>query len=154
MNLSRLYEILASTTCQLRKQEESVTKERVGNVDVVHVYGMAHESEIDGDSEFEKVDCHFVTIGVHREMAETIKDDLISILKEYPEPDRLARGPSYIEVGGVIGDQGAAFQLFALGEVLGFWQVMTPTMLGFSGPEADKLAGSGAIMISGFKVDG
>jgi len=80
------------------------------------------------------------------------RGEIITILKDYPQLERLAGGPSYIEVGGVIGDQGAAFQLFALGEVLGLWKVVTPKILGMDDATARQLAGSGMIMISGFKA--
>lgn len=150
MNLDRLHEILRETTVQLRKGAE-VEEREVGNVHVTEVYAMPHESESkDG---ILKVDCHFVKVGVDTTKAEEYRDELIGILKTYPAPDRLAGGPSYIEVGREIGDQDAAFQLFALGEVLGLWQVITPEKLGFTGPEARQMAGRGFVMMSsGFKV--
>ena len=149
MNLDGLYAILRDTTVQLRKGEE-VTEEQVGSVRRVDVYAMPHESEAEGN--LVKVDCHFVVVGVDKAKAEKHRDELIAILKTYPAQDRLAGGPSYIEVGAEIGDQGAAFQLFALGEALGLWQVITPKTVGIAGAEADQLAGSGMVMISGFKA--
>lgn len=151
MNIDRLYDILRETTVQLRKGP-GVEKERVGNVDVTHVYAMPHVSE--AKPGLETVDCEFLAIGVDRDRAEQHRAELLTILRAYPEPDRLRGGPSYIEVGAVIGDQGAAFQLFALGEVLGLWMVITPAVMGFSGPEARDLAGRGFVMISGFKDNG
>lgn len=127
MDTKRLYEILGETTIQLRKG------------DVVH-----------GTPEM--VDLEFLVIGVDRAAAERLRAELISILNTYPRPDRLASGPSYIEVGGEIGDQGAAFQLFALGKVLGLWGVITPATFGMKGEEAKRAAGAGYIMISGYKA--
>lgn len=118
----------------------------------VTIDAMPHESKVE-DNGIVKVDCHFVVIGVHKAAAGAHKEELISILKEYPKPDRLAGGPSYIEMGGEIGDQGAAFQLFAVGEVLGLWKVITPKTLGITGPAADEVAGGGLVMISGFKPE-
>ena len=165
MNLDRLYEILRETTIQLRKGAEiegdpalvKAIKDFKGSDDldklpggVAEVYAMPHESEAkDG---IVKVDCHFIVVGVDKAKAEKHRDELVAILKTYPMPDRLADGPSYIEVGGEIGDQGAAFQLFALGEVLGLWQVITPEKLGITGPEARQMAGMGFVMMSGFKA--
>ncbi len=163
MNLKRLYEILRATTVQLRKGEEiegdpelvKAVKNLKEGDDAsklpggsVHIYAMPHESQV--KSSIEKVDCHFITVGVDKAKAEQYKDELIAILKTYPQPERLAGGPSYIEVGAVIGDQGAAFMLFALGKVLGLWDVITPEKLGITGPPADQLAGSGLVMMSGF----
>ena len=151
MNLKRLYQILNITTVQLRKGPE-VTQENVGPLEVIHVYDMPHESE--ALSHVEKIDLEMLVIGVDRKEAEAYKNELIGILNTYPEPDRLAGGPSYIEVGAAIGDQGAAFQLFALGKVLGLWDVITPATFGMTGEEARKAAGSGFVMITGYKKGG
>lgn len=159
MDLNRLHQILNETTHQLRKGEviegddELVDAIKSGADDlpggVVHIYAMPHEDE--APPNLERVDLEFLTIGVNRAKAEERKSELIEILDAYPEPERLRGGPSYIEVGAVIGDQGAAFQLFALGKVLGIWDVITPTAMGFSGQEAEQMAGSGFIMITGYR---
>lgn len=149
MNLDRLYQILRETTVQLRKGAE-VEERRVGNVQVTEVYAMPHDAQ--AKNGIVKVDCHFIVVGVDKAKAEQHKGELVAILKTYSQPDRLAGGPSYIEVGAEIGDQGAAFQLFALGKVLGLWDIITPEKLGFTGPEASQMAGSGFVMISGFKT--
>lgn len=165
MNLDRLYQILRETTAQFRKGEgiegdpqlvdavknfkesDNVDKLPDGSVDI---YAMPHESQAkDG---IEKVDLHFIVVGVDKVKAEQYKDELVAILKTYPQPERLAGGPSYIEVGGEIGDQGAAFQLFALGKILGLWDIITPEKLGFTGAEASQMAGRGFVMMSGFKT--
>jgi hypothetical protein len=161
MNLDRLYEILNETTMQLRKGDvvhgdkhlvdaikdgRDLSKEPGG---VVTIDAMPHVSEAKPD--IEKVDLEFLVIGVDRAKAQAHKDELVSILKTYPEPERLASGPSYIEVGGELGDQGAAFMLFALGKALGLWDIITPASMGFDGAEARAMAGQGFIMISGFK---
>lgn len=165
MNLDRLYQILRDTTVQLRKGEkiegdpklvEAVKNFKEGDDasklpgGSVHIYAMPHESQ--AKNGIEKVDCHFIMVGVNKAKAEQYKNELVAILKTYPQPKRLAGGPSYIEVGAEIGDQGAAFQLFALGKVLGLWDVITPEKLGITGPAARQLAGSGMVMISGFKA--
>lgn len=164
MNLPRLYQILGETTVQLRKGE--VIHGDKPLVDAINA-GVEHDKLPGGVVTFdlmphesaaapniEKVDVEFMVVGVDRAAAERHKDELVSILKEYPEPERLARGPSYIEVGAVIGDQGAAFQLFAVGKVLGLWRVITPSMMGFTGAEAERMAGMGFVMVSGFSSAG
>jgi hypothetical protein len=150
MNLNRLYEILGATTIQFRKGEV-IEKHTVGDaVDVVEINMMPHSDEAHPD--LEKVDLEFLVIGVDKAKAEQHRAELVSILSDYPQPDRLAGGPSYIEVGAEIGDQGAAFQLFALGKVLGLWDVITPKAMGFEGPEAREMAGRGFVMMTGFKA--
>lgn len=157
MNIARLHEILRETTVQLRKGETLegttalVDAIKRGDEDlpggVAEFYCMPHEA----DADLVKVDCEFLVIGVDKAKANDRRAELVSILDTYPNPDRLAGGPSYIEVGDEIGDQGAAFQLFALGKVLGLWDVITPATMGLTGSEARQLAGSGFVMITGYR---
>ena len=117
---------------------------------VLSIFAMPHESEAGPD--LEKVDLHFITIGVYRLKAESKRAELLELLAEYPDPESLAGGPSYITVGAEIGSQSGAFQLFALGKALGLWQVITPRKLGVTGDMADQMAGSGFIMMTGYSV--
>jgi len=146
MDLNRLHEILDETTMQLRTGEPVVESTR-GSIQVTDMYLMPH---VDDVADVEKIDMVLVVVGVDKTKAAARKEELIGLLKTYPAPERLAGGPSYIEVGGVIGDQGAAFQLFALGEVLGLWRVVTPRLLGAEGDKARYMAGAGFVVITGF----
>ena len=130
------------------KEGRDMDKEPGG---VVTIDAMPHVIEAPTGG-VEKVDLEFLVIGVDKAAAEKNRAELVEILKTYPQPDRLAGGPSYIEVGAEIGDQGAAFQLFALGKVLGLWDVVTPATMGFTGAEARQIAGSGFVMMTGFKA--
>ena len=145
MDLKRLGEILYETTREYRKG--AVVERSAGAVmDVSEVYIMPHVSEAPDTHQL--VDCEFLEIGVDKTKAERLKPDLIEVLKGYPEMDRFIGGPSYIEVGGVLGDQSAAFRLFALMKVLGLGDLITPATFGFKGQEARDAAGSGFIMIA------
>lgn len=161
MDTERLHKILSETTVQLRKGEvvtgtpelvEEFKSLKPGDElkggGVLEIYAMPHENE--ALPNIEKVDLSFLTIGVDRAAAEKHRAELVKIMQSYPSPERLQSGPSYIEVGAEIGDQGAAFQLFALGKVLGFWDVITPERLGLTGEAARSAAGAGYIMITGF----
>lgn len=97
------------------------------------------------------VNVHFFVVGVHKEKAEAKKEEFEELLRTYDDPERLSLGPSYIEAGGVIGDQGAAMVMFAVGKVLGLWDVIIPEDLGCSKEEADMLAGNGMVMMTGWK---
>ena len=161
MNTQRLYEILHEVTTQYRKGEvyegspnlveqakAGVPFEKMTGGGSLEVYAMEHTTNM--PPQLESVDVHFMTIGVDAEKAKTHRDEIVRLLAEYPAKDRLAQGPSYIEVGGVLGSQDLAFQLFAVGDVLGFWNVITPETLGFSGSEGREMAGRGLVMISGY----
>jgi hypothetical protein len=58
---------------------------------------------------------------------------------------------SYIEIGGILGDQGIALQLMGLGTLLGIWELVTPRKLGFSEDIVMKLAGIGYVTVKTFK---
>src|ERR1700679_3108460 len=156
MNTARLYEILSACTVQLRKGEvfegtsEIVEQAKSGKDitvgGVLEVFAMPHESE--ALPTIEKVDMVFLTIGVDKAEAEKHSAELRKILADYP---RSKDGPSYIEVGAEIGDQGAAVQLFAVGKVLGFWDVITPGTLGIKGAQARVMASVGFIICSGMR---
>jgi hypothetical protein len=149
MDTEKLYKILKETTMQLRKGN-AMKEDKTEWGRVVHLYFMQHVSEVT-DKDVEFVDMHFITVGVNRPQAEKYRDELVALLKTYPNFERFKQGLSYIEVGGEIGDQGAAFQLFALGKVLKLWEVITPEVMGMDGEMADALAGRGFIMFSGYK---
>lgn len=156
MDVGKLHQILAKTTMQFRKGEalegtpQLVEAIKAGAEElpggVAEFYAMPPVPN-EASKDVELVDVEFICVGVNRVEAEKQRADLVEILSEYP---RLKDGPSYIEVGAQIGDQGAAFNLFALGKVLGLWNVITPAFFGFTGEEAREMAGSGFVMITGY----
>lgn len=148
MNMDRLYEILRDCTIQLRTGEPVTTEQRPG-LTVTTLNFNPHESEARPD--LERVDLLLLTVGVDKALAEERKTELVSLLREWPDPDMLKRGPSYIHIGGVIGDQGTAFQLMAIGKVLGLWDIITAETMGADREQAVQAAGSGWVMISGFR---
>jgi hypothetical protein len=153
MDTKRLHEIIAETTGQFRKGPEVTRDDATPQrpVNVVHVYLMPHESEAPTGDDFALVDCHFIKVGVDKAKAALIRDELVRILDKYEPRDELAGGPSYMHMGRYM-EQGTAFQLFALGKVLGLWDLITPASMGFEGAEADRMAGSGFVMCTGLKA--
>lgn len=131
MDLQRLHEILDMTTIFYRSSQREFVELAPG---------------------VEVVDLELVSVAVSEGAANILKAELIKILDTYPQLDRLKLGPSYIEVGAVIGDQGAAFRLFALGKVLGLWDIITPSQLSKinSDEKTRELGGLGLVMISGY----
>lgn len=96
------------------------------------------------------IDVHYFVVGVDQDSAEACRDDLVALLADYPDPEKLRSGPSYITVGAHLGDQAMAFRLFALGEVLGLWKLVTPALMKLEGEMAEQAAGNGFIMITGY----
>lgn len=154
MDITRLHQILSETTQEYRKGPEVVQEEKelaTGvSLKTTHVYAMPHAAQASWSPEYKGVDCHFITVGVDVPKAQKALPELLDILATYPRPERLVGGPSYIEIGAEIGSQEDALRLYALGEVLGLWQVITPERMGITGEEADKLAGAGMVMITGY----
>ena len=89
------------------------------------------------------VNVHFFWVSVK---GDPKQEDLRRLLeRDYPDLGRLRGGPSYIELGGVLGDQGVALCLIGLGKLVGLWKAVTPEKLGFSGAQAGQLAGQGFV---------
>lgn len=160
MDTSKLYAILRETTVELRKgavfegtpslvAQAEAGAEKLRGGGVLEIYAMPHVDE--APENIERVDVEFEVIGVDRDKAEARRGEFIALMDSYPQPERLAGGPSYIEVGAEIGSQSGAFQMFALGKVLGLWDIITPSKMGFAGEEARQMAGSGFIMITGYR---
>ena len=147
MDLEFLYRILKETTVPLRKGEIQ-TERIVGNVKVIEYYGMPHVNE---RQNLEKVDMHYIVVGVDKEKADLYRREFIRVIKTYPDLNRFREGLSYIEIGGIVDSQEAALQLMALGKVLGLWNIMTPEKMGAPTDMRDELAGRGFILITGVK---
>jgi hypothetical protein len=59
---------------------------------------------------------------------------------------------NYMEIGAWIGDQGLAMLYMTLGVYLGAFTLLSPALLGLSGPEALQLAGMGMLSIQAKRV--
>lgn len=93
------------------------------------------------------VDTHFAVVGVDKEKAEQHRQEIVDWAKAHIDHEM-----SYIELGGIIGDQGMALCFMALGPALGLWQVLTPATFGIDGKLADEMAGIGYVMITTLEV--
>jgi hypothetical protein len=94
------------------------------------------------------VDVHFYWVSAKDNPT---KEELLPLLKEYPDQERLAGGPSYVEMGGMLGSQDLALRLIGLGALVGVWEAITPERLGITGAAAQKAAGYGYVMCSGLR---
>src|SRR3989344_4002115 len=146
-----LHDIIQDSTRVFRKGEE-VEKRRVGSVDVVEIFGYDHTNQAPLGDNFEKVDMIFVDVVVDRSRATQYREALVEQLRNYPQPERLAGGPSYIELAPNLGmEQEGALRFMALGKTLGMWDIMSAKTLGMNDEEARQMAGQGFLMISGYK---
>lgn len=146
----RLYQILDQVTTRFRKGP-MVERSTSGLLDVIDIYEMPHVD--DAPANLVKIDVGVpMVIGVDVEAALPLKDEVRRLLLELKPLDEWQRGPSYITVGAWLGSQDAAFSLFALGEVLDLWHVITPQRLGETDEEVIRRAvGSGFVMITGLR---
>lgn len=96
-------------------------------------------------------DVYLFRLAVLKPALEEYRPAFLALLAEYPEPERLPRGPNYLEVGAALNDQRTALLAFAVGHLLGVWKVVTPYDLGVSEPAAARMAGGGMVLISGYK---
>jgi hypothetical protein len=60
---------------------------------------------------------------------------------------------NYMELGAWIGDQGLGMLYMALGVSLGAFTLLSPALLGFSGPEALQFAGMGMLSIQAKRME-
>jgi hypothetical protein len=96
------------------------------------------------------VDLHFFWVSMR---GEPKIEEFKALLKEYPNPERLKLGPSYIELGAALDSQEIALRFLGLGGIFNLWDILTPASIGFTEPvRANTLAENGLIMMSGYDV--
>lgn len=137
-----LVTIINECTKTFRKGTEFTTDES----GAVHVWLMDHFST--ADERFKLVDLHFHYVGVDETMAKFYRVEFIQAVVPLFGELINKREVGYIELGAIIGSQDAAFLVFAVGEVLGLWQILSPSRMGFTGEIGDQLAGQGYITIT------
>lgn len=101
------------------------------------------------------IDTHFIPVGITEAAAdrEGFTQALDAALADHGEfcdvsAARLREGPSYIELGGWLGDQSLALRFMALAEFQGRGKVITPAILGLTGEDAEKAAGNGYVLLA------
>lgn len=112
----------------------------------------------DGDTT--TINCHFVEVGFTEALAELGHDEFAALIRacaagEFTRMDDAAwaAGPSYLTVGGWIGDQTLAFQFMAACVAHGLAPgVITPARLGFTGAAGDAMAGGGLVMLAPMRL--
>lgn len=148
MNKQRLMEVLNDSTCVISKGEP--TQRKLPGISLL-LWGLmvpANDSRIDA---LEKVDCQFLTIGVNKSQAEKHRAEFIAFLEEYPEPTKLADGPTYKHLSTIVGDDITALRIFGLGQALGIWDVLLPANLGVPQDLVEEAADLGLIVTTGYQ---
>lgn len=168
MNIDRLYEIIRDCAVQCRtgpavtvdgEEATEAQKQQIneGTMEsgVIEFFSMPHISEVQKQRpDMKLVDMVFLDIAVDPAKAEKHRAELVSILNQYPEMDRLKSGPSYMELGAVFGDQGFAMMVMAVGSVLGLWGIISGKLTGMSDEDARDAAGIGFLLVSGYDPNG
>jgi hypothetical protein len=101
-------------------------------------------------SHLQKVDCHYVTVGVNERQAQVDREEFVELLESFPDSKRMQDGPSYKHVASVVGDEMTAFRVFGLGQALGLWDVLLPSQFGFPEYLVDEAAELGLIVTTGY----
>lgn len=148
MDRTRLMEVLNTTTCLISNGVR--TQSKLPGIPIL-LWGLLL-SPLDAEADrFEKIDCHFVTVGVNPQQAEAHRQDFLALLEQFPDAQRLYDGPSYKHVAGVVGDEMTALRVFGLGQALGLWKVILPVQVGIPPELADEAASLGLIVTTGYK---
>ena len=121
-------------------------------------YVSAHTKVYDAD---EVADTGIAHVSVHfyqvAAVGEPTRQELLDLIADNEKGEwttialsRAEEGPSYIEWGGWIGDQGLALRLLGLGELVGLWQVITPERMNVPLELRGDMAGAGYVCNAGF----
>jgi hypothetical protein len=148
VNKARLMEVLNNTTCLISNGVR--TQRKMPGVPIL-LWGLLLTT-VDADAKkLQQVDCHFITVGVNQEQAESHRQAFIDLLEEFPDVQKLSDGPSYKHIASVVGDEMTAFRIFGLGQTLGLWEVMLPSQFGVDPELVDEAAELGLITTTGYE---
>jgi len=132
-----------------RRPGQEVIEERdVGNVHVVE-FNMFDQAPPGAT----RADVHFVLVAPTEGLPD--REEFARVLREAAGPgdfttlstEDLAKGPSYIALGGWLGSQDLALMLIGAAELVGYAKAITPEVLGITGEMADQLAGQGMVFL-------
>jgi hypothetical protein len=113
---------------QVFRKGGEVTRKKVGNIEVVEVFGYPETKE--ATKELELHDLYFVDVGVDKPKAAELGGAIREWLDQDDERAALmANGPSYIHMGEWM-EQETALRLFAIGASLGWWKIMNASFIG------------------------
>jgi hypothetical protein len=96
------------------------------------------------DPGLEQVDCHFVTVAVDKARVVQHEAELRSLVAEWP--NGVYREIGWVEASFWLKLPESAFLLFGVGQVLGWWRVITPASVQLTGDRADSAAAGGMIL--------
>jgi hypothetical protein len=152
MNAVQIREITHLCVKAHRKGEiESVTTTPQG-LEVKEMFFMPHANEIPAG--LVRLDVEFFIAAIDKVEAEKHKADLKVMIEEGMGAERLSKEIGYIDWGGLIGDQETALMFMALGDVMGFWMLLTPSRMGMPADMCRTMAGAGMITTSPYRWEG
>lgn len=148
MDKARLMVVLRDSTCLISKGDS--TRRVLPGIPVL-LWGLMLSAADPEVAQLDQVDCQLITVGVNREQAEKHRAEFIGFLESYPEPKRLADGPTYKHLASIVGDDMTALRVFGLGQTLGLWNVVLPNQLGVDPEIADDAAELGMVVTTGYQ---
>lgn len=109
-----------------------------------HCQPPAAPSDLDEYAGRALIDVHFFICAVHIERADQYRREFWRLIQ--PMRNFLKTGPTDIQIGERLGDQGLALCFIALGEAMGFWQISHESA------RNRRASGSGGFLsVTGFK---
>lgn len=154
INVEKLLNVINETTKAYRKGE-SVNMRDEGGYKVMEIFNYPHTSEVGKAGGMKKIDMVFIDVVVDLKAADRKHAELESLMRNYPNIERLTEGPSYIELANELGiNQDYALRLMALGDALEMWRVIhAKTLFHVSSRQAMEMAKKGFLLIYGYETE-
>lgn len=149
MNVIRLKNLLKNTTVVLSNGKLTDKYLLELGVPQVLLEGIPSREDFSVDSSAEVVDCYLLSVAVAKYKATEIRQEFMDALST-GDSDVLSTGPSYTQLVPLLGDALPVLQLFAVGQCLELWQVLTPNDFNLKPGERDAAALLGMVNITGY----
>jgi hypothetical protein len=150
MDRARLMEVLNNSTCLISKGD--ITQKKLPGISIL-LWSLLLSHQDPEASQFEQVDCHYITVGVNKRQAEQDRAVFLEFLESYPDPQKLSEGPSYKHVAEVVGDEMTALRVFGMGQALGLWEVLLPDQFDVPPELVDEAVDLGLIVTTGYRAE-
>lgn len=150
MNVIKLKNLLNNTTAVLSNGALTDSYLLELGVPEVLLKNIPPKEEYVEEPHLELVNCYLLSVAVSKFRAEEIRREFLDALDTGDSPDVLSTGPSYKHLVPLLGDAMSVLQLFAVGQCLQLWQVLTPEDFNIEPEARDAAALLGMVNITGY----